>query len=314
MTKDKKKKKDSVKKKTPSVLKYKSDDIQKKIDQLSSEIKLKDEVIEKFKDHLDLANQVILQLNQEVDSNLEIMHKLHENLLPTQFPSIASCEFSYKFIPSLSGQGKDFYQVIPLQRKNFGILMSSCVSHILSSLLFSSRLRLMEANNSKNLNPQEVILQLAQEIKDKMNGIDNKIDIFYSVLNQKKYSLSYCSVGDIYAFIYSFNSKELYELKSSASYFDIDKIQKCSSEKVILQPRDHLILCSPGVVHGVNKKRKSLGVQRLKEIICDQEEAGAHSLRNHILYKVKSYYDNEPLNRDQSIFVMEVQDKILRLT
>ena len=310
--KDKNTKKDL--KKSSSILEYKSDELKKKIEQLSLEVKFKDEVIGKFKEQLNLANQVIYELNQEVDSNLEIMHKLYENLLPTRFPTISSCEFSYKFISSILGQGKDFYQVIPLKTKRFGILMSSCVSHILSSLLFSSRLRLMEASNYKNFNPQEVTSQLSQEIKDKMSDAENKIDIFYSILNQKNYNLSYFSVGDICAFIYSFNSKELYELKPQTSSFDNTEIQKHTNGKVTLQPRDHLILCSPGIMYGVNKKGEKLGVQKLKDIICSHKEAGAHSLRNHILYQVKNFYNNEPVNRDQSIFVMEVQDKILRLT
>ncbi len=302
--------------KTTPVLEYKSDELQKKIKNLSLDLKFKEEVIEKFKQQLHLANQVIFQLNQEVDSNLETIHKLHENLIPTHFPTISDCEFSYKFIPSLAGVGKDFYQVIPLQRKHFGLLMSSCVSHILSSLLFSSRLRLMENKNYKTLHPQEVIVNLVQEMnkKDGISGMDDKVDIFYSILNQKQYSLSYFSVGEIYAFIYSFNAKEIYELKSSTSCFNEEEIKKASSHKIKLQPRDHLILCSPGVVHGVRKKEESLGVQRLKEIICDHPDLGAHSLRNHILYQVKTFYKNESINRDQSIFVMEVKDKILRLT
>ena len=301
---------------TTPILEYKAEELQKKIEELSLDLKFKDGVIKKFKQQLHLANQVISELNQEVDSNLQTIYKLYENLIPTRFPTISDCEFSYKFISSLDGIGKDFYQVIPLQRKHFGLLMSSCISRILSSLLFSSRLRLMESKNYKTLRPHEVILNLAQEMskEDGTNEMEGQVDIFYSILNQKKYSLSYFSVGSIYAFIYSFNNKELYELKSSLRHFNENGIQKSSSNKAILQPRDHLILCSPGVVNGMNKKKQSLGAQKLKEIICEAPEPGAHSLRNHILYQVKKFYNNEEVNRDQSILVMEVRDKILRLT
>ena len=301
---------------TIPILEYKAEELQEKIKELSLSLKFKEDVIQKFKEQLKMADQAISHLNQEVNFNLQTIHKLHENLIPTRFPNISDCEFSYKFIPCFTGKGKDFYQVIPLQRKHFGLLMSSCVSHILSSLLFSSRLRLMESKNYKTLHPSEVILNLSQEMKKEegTQEMEDQIDIFYSVLNQKKYSLSYFSVGNIYAFIYSFNNKEINELKSSTSYFNKDEIEQASSHKVTLQPRDHFILCSPGIVHGTQEKKESLGVQKLKEIICNSSEAGAHSLRNHILYQVKKFYGNKEIYRDQSVLVMEVRDKILRLT
>ena len=91
-------------------------------------------------------------------------------------------------------------------------------------------------------------------------------------------------------------------------------MSEVKSRKINLNPKDHLILCSPGVVECLNTRGEPFGIHRLKQIILNAEEPGAHLMRNQILYAVKSFSKDKEINRDQSIFVMEIRDKILRLT
>lgn len=308
--KDTKKK---LQEKTNNVLKHKTEDLQKTIKELMQELDLKEAAIQEYKKQLSLSDKFILNLTQQIDSDLQTLYRLYDNLIPTQFPYIPDCEFSYKFLSSPKGEGKDFYQVIPFKRRNFGLIMSSCVSHIISSLLFSSRLKLAVRANYKNLQPHDFLLALSKEMNEQQKNteINTKIDIFYSIIDQKKYTLSYCVAGSIYSFLYSFDTKDIQDLNPSSVNFNTEHTK---SQKVNLNPKDHLILCSPGVVECLNDKGESFGVPRLKEIIHNIERPGAHLMRNQMLYAIKSFYKDQEVNRDQSIFVMEIRDKILRLT
>ena len=149
---------------------------------------MKDSIIQEYQKQLSLSNEMVLKMTQQVQADLQNLYNLHENLIPTSFPNIPDCEFSYKFISSLAGKGKDFYQIIPLYKMHFGLVMSSCVSHILSSLLLSSRLRLMARTDYKKLQPAEVLRALIKEVNHQMEGvkIKTKMDIFYAITNQKK--------------------------------------------------------------------------------------------------------------------------------
>lgn len=307
------KKKPSAKN-TDNVLKHKTEDLQKTIKELMQELNLKETLVQEYKKQLSLSDSLILKLTHQVDSDLQTLYRLYENLIPTQLPHIPDCEFSCKFLSSPKGEGKDFYQIIPFKRRNFGLIMSSCVSHIVSSLLFSSRLKLI--SRTANLQPHDFLLTLSKEINEQQKNIktDTKIDIFYSIIDQKKYTLSYCSSGSIYSFLYSFNTKKIHDLHPLSSKFNIKQLSDIKSRKINLNPKDHLILCSPGIVECLNAQGKAFGSDRLKQIIQSVEEPGAHLMRNQILYAVKSFYKDQRINRDQSIFVMEIRDKILRLT
>lgn len=307
-------KKKPASKNTNNILKHKTEDLQKTIKELMQELHLKESIIQEHKKQISLSDKLILKLTHQVDSNLQTLHRLYENLIPTQLPYIPDCEFSCKFLSSPKGEGKDFYQVIPFKRRNFGLIMSSCVSHIISSLLFSSRLKL--TSRTINAQPHDFLLTLCKEMNEQQKNIetDAKIDIFYSVIDQKKYTLSYCSAGSIYSFLYSFDEKKIHDLHPLSSNFNIKQLSEIKSRKVNLNPKDHLILCSPGVVEGRKEQGKTFGVERLKQIIHNSEEPGAHLMKNQILYAVKSFYEDQGIHRDQSIFVMEIRDKILRLT
>lgn len=309
-------KKKSILKNTNNVLKHKTEDLQKTIKELMQELDLKETIIQEYKKQLSLSNKLILKLTQQVDSDLQTLYRLYENLIPTQLPYIPDCEFSYKFLSSPTGRGKDFYQVIPFKRRNFGLIMSSCVSHIVSSLLFSSRLKLATRTDYKNLQPHDFLLALSKEMHEQQKNteIDTKIDIFYGRIDQKKYTLSYCLAGSIYSFLYSFDTKKIHDLTPLSSSFNVEQLSSSSSQKVNLNPKDHLILCSPGVVECLNEQGEAFGVNRLKQVIHSAEEPDAHLMRNHILYSIKSFYKDQEISRDQSIFVMEIRDKILRLT
>ncbi len=309
-------KKKSILKPTNNVLKHKPEDLQKTIKEMMQELDLKETVIQEYKKQLSLSDKLILKLTQQVDSDLQTLYRLYENLIPTQLPYIPDCEFSYKFLSSPKGVGKDFYQVIPFKRRNFGLIMSSCVSHIVSSLLFSSRLKLAARTDYKNLQPHDFLLALSKEMDEQQKNtkIDTKIDIFYAIIDQKKYTLSYCLAGSIYCFLYSFDTKKIHDLNPLSSNFHVEQLSSTSSQKINLNPKDHLILCSPGVVECLNEQGEAFGVARLKQMIQSAEEPGAHLMRNNILYSIKSFYKEQEISRDQSIFVMEIRDKILRLT
>ena len=310
-----KKKSNSIRLK-PKVLNHTETNLQTRVSELMEELKSRDALIQEYQKQLSISNEVVLKLTQQVQVDLQNLYNLHENLIPTHFPNIPDCEFSYKFISSLKGKGKDFYQIIPLYRRHFGLVMSSCASHILSSLLFSSRLRLMARTDYKKLQPAEVLTALIKEIDSQMKGIqmDTKVDIFYAVTNQKKYHLSYCSIGRICCLLYSLSHRELYELKPSCSQLNVENIEQVSNKKVELNPRDHLIICSPGVVECKNEKGEVYGIDRLKEVVQGVKIPGAHQLRNKIIHSVQSFSKKSKIERDVSVMVMEIRDRILKLT
>ena len=291
----------------------KIEELKNQIKNLEIELQAKDALIKDHQKKLAASNTAVLKITRQVEEDLKKLYSLYELLVPAQFPSIPNCEFSFKFISSSFGSGKDFYQVIPLKRMRFGLIMSSCSSHILSSLLFSSRVKLM----SKMIysQPSDLLKDLAKESTGRKNSLPVKprVDIFYAVMNRKTYKLSYCLVGRVYGFIYLSSTKELVELKSSAGEFNTLSAEKFISRKKAFNPRDRLIICSPGLIEAVDKTGAVFGVERFKKVVLESTSPGVRLIRNNILYAVQSFTKGQKQSRDQSLIVMEIKNRILKL-
>lgn len=299
-----------------SILNPQLESLQIKVKDLEKELIQKNTLIKKYDKQFEKVNKVILKLTMQVDSDLDKLYKLHSNLIPTKFPTTPNCDFSFKFVPSLKANGKDYYGVIPIKKMQFSLVMSSCISHILSSLLISSRIKLMSYSDIRTSQPADFLQLLLKEIENQKKMISDRleVDIFYAIMNLKTYKLSYCSLGKINGFLYTHSSKELQPLLASTSSLKKAMNHKFDSKKVNCNPKDCLVICSPGVLSTKNKEGEEFGKMRLKEVILNHvEKLGPHYLRNKIMYALKSHSNGRPIDRDQSVIVMRIKDRILKL-
>ncbi|MFN9065747.1 MAG: SpoIIE family protein phosphatase, partial [Bdellovibrionales bacterium] len=86
-----------------------------------------------------------------------------------------------------------------------------------------------------------------------------------------------------------------------------------SNQSVKLEPKDRLLLFSPGLVASQNRKGEAWGVERLLEAWRNANQKGVHELRNEILYQQQRFTETSEVERDQSLIVIEVQEKIIKL-
>ena len=293
----------------------------KKYEELSCLLKEKEQVLENYKELIDQSNQTIKEVMEKLSQELNTAHQIHKILLPVDLPVVAGCEFSFKFCPALkTSLSKDFYEVFAYpSSKSFALIMSSCSSHALSALLFSARLKMMsqQGRGGKSLSPKEFISHLIQEIKQDLSEgflgsnadpfLDKKICLFYAVISQKTWQMSYFLAGDITALLWHAEDGKVEVLKSGANSL----LTPIKTKTLSLNGRDRFILCSPGVLKSRAPDGEEYGLSALLKL-C--ERAGSvHELRNKILYALKSFAEGRPLERDQSILVMEVKSKILKL-
>ena len=294
-----------------------------KVTELNQKLAQKDQIIEQYKGAIEQSNQSIQEIMDKLSLELKLANQMHRILLPTKLPVIPDCEFSFKF---RSGDtecpGKDFYEIVPhLHTKSFCITLSSCVSHTWSSLLFSARLKTMSLSKAKEAcQPHEFIAQLSKEIqKDTQNSFFSKlsvnqklsknIDLFYAVLDQHTYQLSYSLLGNIKVFI-----QRTYPNNIIEELLETSDRKPLSSKSIALNSKDRIIVCSPGIFSVTDPSGEKFSTAFLKKIICKKKTASVHELRNHILYELDKFCQAKPPSRDQSMVVIHIKSAILKLT
>ena len=280
-----------------------------KIQSLEKELKQKEQAV---KD----SNQRVEQILTDLRESKMLIRNIHKSLLPSHLPKIPHFSFSYKLTATRIGVSGDFFDVIQLNNPlQFGVLLSSCNTYTLTSLFLSLFLKSVSA-----LKEHSTAAGYFREIYKNL-PISNKssFHLFYGIVNRRDFTLDYCLKGDMFA-----GMRQTGHEKSSSSNFQIlktpgsdlktkDSRKKPFKSAVIeLKPKDCLVLCSPGLLHRKNAKGTTFGSKNITKAALSQK--GVLATRQNILFQVDQFAGSVESLRDQTVLIMEVKDRILKLT
>ena len=305
-----------------------SQEWKKKFEELSALVQEKEQALEEYREIIEQSNKLMKEVMDKLSFELKMAHQIHRILLPVDLPVVANCEFSFKFRPAqIKGDSKDFYEVLPhLNKKSFSVIMSSCSSHALSALLFSARLKMMSRGEGvSQLKPHEFVIRLTEEVNSDASHMSStsgmqmpdplkeKVALFYAFIDQKTYQMFYCLIGDIVALVQYAETGEIEVIKASAHSLEGKEVKQLKTSIVALNGKDRLILCSPGVLRCPSPSGDIYSLSALKQAVQNKNLSSVHEVRNKILYELESFAQGRPSERDQSVLVMEVKSRILKL-
>lgn len=288
-------------------------DLKKRVSELEAELSERERDIAKYKEELARANVrlegVIGQLHQEI----KIAHAIQKALVPTEFPHIPGFEFSTKFVPSLISGG-DYFDVFSHEdRLRFGLVVASSSGHAMSALFLSVLLKFtgqMEAR--KGAEPEKIMKQMADELVANMDE-GARADIFYALIDRRSYEVTYCRLGDVAALHHHFAGNELKLLEPTGGPLEKGFQAPIMSRTVALNPRDKLILCTKGVSETKSIQGEPFGLPRLSRSVVEGSKRGVHEIRNQILFDVHKYSSGQEPQRDMTVVVVEVKDRVIKL-
>lgn len=284
-----------------------------RIRELELEIKAREADLSHFRAELVKTNEKLETLIANVSHQLRVAHAVQKVLVPTEIPNIQGFEFSSKFIASYKSGG-DYFDIFEHEdRLRFGIFLASSSGYAMSALLLSVLLKLtgeLEARRSSD--PGLVVQKIATELHANMSDKD-QADLFYGVVDRRTFEMSYCRLGQVGAAIYRSKSTELEPLHAPGETVAIGHDGAIETHRVVLNPRDRLILCTRGLIDSRNLAGECYGGDRFFRSIVTGPKEGPHDLRNHLLYEVEKHSQGVELERDLTVVVSEVNDRVIKL-
>lgn len=274
-----------------------------KIRELEKEIEIKDQELDRHQKELLKVNSALENMIQEMNHELSLAGVIQKFLSPTELPNISGVELSTKFIPGTK-TGGDYFDIFELEDKlKFGILLTSSSGYAMSALFLTVLIKLstqIEARKGKD--PHAVIEMMTQELLPHIQNQD-QASVFYAVIDRRTFEMKYSSAGNIIAFLQAQGSDKLVRFEASTGPIKRDYNQVPLTHNVFLGARDRLILCT-----------ESLGTPEfLSKAILRAPRSGVHELRNEIFYQVSQQSKNIEPNRDQTVIVTEVKDRVIKL-
>lgn len=284
-----------------------------RVAELEAEVQERQLDLKRFRDELGKANQRLEVMIEQLHQEVKLAHVIQKALVPTEFPHIAGFEFSTKFFPS-HVSGGDYFDIFEHDdRARFGVIVSSASGHAMSALLLSVLLKMtgqLEARRGSD--PHQVLSDIQDQLKDNMTAGD-QADIFYSLVDRRNFEMKYVRAGNIIALHQNSSNGEVQALDSGLGPLGPDFVAPLQSGVVALNPRDRVVLCTRGVIEARNQKGEAYGMERVTRSFLSGPRRGVHELRNHILFEVHKFAQGSEPIRDQTLVVLEVKDKVIKL-
>lgn len=289
--------------------------LKNRIQFLEKEIELKNKDLEIYRKELVKANAQLEGLVIHIHSQLKKALEIQRQIVPTEFPHIPGFEFSTKFAAS-SLNGGDYFDIFEHKDKmQFGFLLSSASNYSVSATFLSLFMKFtFEARQSlQSQEPQALLKSLQAELVSAL-GVNDSFQFFYGVMNRRHLRLDYVNVGGVVGIHHTHASHALTRLQMnvpsvcSASILDGVPVQS-----VDFEPKDKLILCSPGIFKVKNIQGEYFGEERLYSIIKKSAQSDVHNLRNEIFFQLQQFSQGQEYAQDLTVIVVETKERVLKL-
>ena len=283
-----------------------------RIRELEGELAAKEAELAQMRLRLSTTNIRLEQVIDQMGHEIKLASKVQRLLSPVELPNIQGFEFSTKFIPGQKSGG-DYFDIFEHEdRMRFGIVLSSCSGYSLSALFLSVLMKISaKIEARRGLEPHEMIALMGREIAPEMKRED-QVSIFYAVVDRRNFELRYSSVGSTSAILQQ-EADTLTTLEAQSGPLGKNSTAQLSTLRILLNPKDRLILCSEGIAKTTNSAGSEWGSAALRLAIAQSPRHGAHALRNEILYRCEAFADKREPDRDQTVMAIEVKDKLIKL-
>lgn len=287
--------------------------LQDRVKRLEQELQSKENELVQVRLRLSVTNTQLEKIIDQIGHEIHMASRIQKLLSPTELPQIQGFEFSSKFLPGMKSGG-DYFDVFEHEdRLRFGVVLSSCSGYTMSALFMGVLIKMSSKIEARRgLNPEDMVAAIAKEMVPEMKAED-KVSLFYGVLDRRSYEFRYCMAGAMPGYQQIPGQETLVMLESTSPVINKDFNTKPQSRALTLNPKDRLVLCTEGVTSAKNSEGKAWGVDSLRDAVRSSPRSGVHELRNEILYRCESFTGKKDPDRDQTVLVWEVKDRVLKL-
>ncbi len=290
-----------------------ADDIQKKNELLQRSLSEKEQELQTYKNEISKLNVQLRDLISQIGQELKMSQLIQKTLVPTEIPNIPGFDFSTKFIASMVAGG-DYFDLFEHDDKfRFGIVLSCASGYGMSALFLSVLMKLSaQIEARKATSPSESLAALIKELLPSVQDNDT-VDVFYGVVDRRTFDLSYCLAGDLAVLHQNSSQSNVLQLKNISPEISKNFHGELKTKSISLSAKDRLVIGSKGIFQAQNPKGDIFGIKRLEDILFLKKNSSVHDVRNEILYQIEQWTNKSEPDRDQTLLVIEVKDRILKL-
>ena len=266
-----------------------------------------EEVLARVETHLALRKlQEQLEIaNQKMAQELALAGEVQEGFFPQDLPDIAGWQLSMKMKSARETSG-DFFDVIPLPRGYYGILMADVVDKGVAAALFMalswSLIRTYATDFPSH--PELVLTSVNQRILEDTSA-QQFVTVFYAVLDPATGRFVYANAGHSPPMVFNSQNGELLQrLECTGKPLGLFEDEVWEQGEVEISPGDIVVVYTDGVSEAQNEQQEFFDEAGLVASVKHHLGAPAVDISHGILSDVEEFIADSPQVDDIGIAVL----------
>lgn len=266
-----------------------------------------EEVLARVETHLALRKlQEQLEFaNQKMAQELALAGEVQEGFFPQELPDISGWQLSVKMKSARETSG-DFFDVIPLPRGYYGILMADVVDKGVAAALFMALSWSLVRTYATDFptHPELVLTSVNQRILEDTTA-QQFVTVFYAVLDPASGRFVYASAGHSPPIIFNSQSGELLQrLEHTGKPLGLFEDEVWEQGEIELSPGDVVVVYTDGVSEAQNEQQEFFDENGLVASVKRHLGSPADDITQGILSDMEEFIAGAPQVDDIGIAVL----------
>lgn len=249
-----------------------------------------------------LAKESIRQ--ESIRKELEVASQMQSMLLPSQLPHLDLFNVN-AFYRSHAEVGGDYYDVFPLNEKEYGICMADVSGKGISAAFLMSN---FQANVRAIFMYVQGLEELAKILNQKIieNAKGEKfITAFLAKYNIQTKELTYVNCGHLPGLLMKNNQLHLLST-GTVGLGMLENLPFVKQESLLLETGALLVTFTDGLTELENDEGVFFGLEKIKEIVKDNQTLSPEDLTSIVLRKLEAYKQHQDYKDDIAFMVCKL--------
>jgi sigma-B regulation protein RsbU (phosphoserine phosphatase) len=203
--------------------------------------------------------------------------------------------------------GGDFYDFVPLESGNVGIVIADVSDKGMPAALFMALTRsLIRAEASRGVFPPDVLRRVNRHLLE-ISESGMFVTVLYGILHGRNGEFLYARAGHELPLLFDAAGQVVALPSSRGQPLGLLPDPDLDEQSILLRPGHRLVLTTDGVTDAINRQQEEFGRERLQRLVSRQTDVSARAVCELVHEAVKAHEEGMPQFDDFTLVVVQTQ-------
>ncbi len=243
----------------------------------------------------------------KIEADLDLAHKIQQNLLPKKIPNINGLDICGQMIPAMQ-VGGDYYDLIPLSDTKLFVAVADVSGKGLSASLYMTKLQTMiQLTTQTSSSPKEILIEINKRLYQSMER-NWFITMTLALFDTEYKTIKFCRAGHMPLITASNGTVQSIKTDGIGLGLEKGEVFERTLQEVEFKTQQNQLFAffSDGITEAMNEKNNLFGEDKLNQILKNKSDNSSLEVMNEVWNKVKSFRGTAPVNDDMTMVIVKV--------